>query len=73
MPNTWGDSGWAMAMTLVARKLDYLLEQDVDKLLAFVQALKSAHAEAAIPALAAESALAKDWLTPGEDAAWANL
>jgi hypothetical protein len=29
--------------------------------------------DAAIPMLAAESSLAKDWLTPEEDAAWANL
>jgi hypothetical protein len=28
--------------------------------------------ETAIPTLAAESALAKDWLTPEEDSAWAN-
>jgi len=58
---------------LIARELDHLPEQDVDKLLAFVRALKSAHAETAMPTLAAESALAKDWLTSEEDAAWANL
>jgi hypothetical protein len=48
-------------------------EQDLDKLLAFLRWLKEVHAEAALPALAAESSLAKDWLTPEEDAAWANL
>lgn len=58
---------------LIARELDRLPEQDLDRLLAFLWALKDAHADAALPALAAESALAKDWLTPEEDAAWANL
>ena len=58
---------------LIARELDRLAEQDLDRLLAFVRSLKEAHADAAMPALAAESALAKDWLTPEEDAAWANL
>jgi len=29
--------------------------------------------EDTVPALLAESALAKDWLTPEEDAAWADL
>jgi hypothetical protein len=35
--------------------------------------LQEDQAEAAAPAVAAESALAKDWLSPEEDAAWANL
>jgi hypothetical protein len=48
-------------------------EQDLDRLLAFLRSLKDAHAETAMPALAAESSLAKDWQTPEEDAAWANL
>jgi hypothetical protein len=42
-------------------------------LLAFLRSLKEAHADATMPALAAESALANDWLTPEEDAAWASL
>jgi len=58
---------------LIARELDRLPEQDVDRLLAFLRALKEAHGDAALPALAAETALAKDWLTPEEDAAWADL
>jgi hypothetical protein len=58
---------------LIARELDRLPEQDLDRLLAFVGSLKEAHADAALPALAAESALAKDWLAPEEDAAWADL
>jgi hypothetical protein len=45
----------------------------LDKLLAFLRSLKEAHAETAVPTLAAESALAKGWLTPEEDAGWANL
>ena len=58
---------------LIARELDRLPEQDVDRLLAFLRALKEAHADAVLPALAAEIALAKDWLTREEDAAWADL
>ena len=58
---------------LIARELDRLPEQDLDRLLAFLRSLKEAHTDAAVPMLAAESSLAKDWLTPEEDAAWANL
>ena len=58
---------------LIDRELDRLPEQDLDRLLAFVQSLKEADADATMPTLLAESALAKDWLTPEEDAAWANL
>ena len=58
---------------LIAQELNRLPEQDLDKLLAFLRALKEAHDEIAVLTLAAESALAKDWLTPEEDAAWANL
>lgn len=58
---------------LIARELDHMPEQDLDKLLALLRSLKEAHAETAMPMLAAESSLAKDWLTPEEDAAWANL
>ena len=58
---------------LITRELDHVREQDLDRLLAFLQSLKEAHAETSLPALAAESSLAKDWLTPEEDAAWANL
>jgi hypothetical protein len=60
-------------LELIVRELDRLPEQDLDKLLAFVRSLKEAHTETAIPTLAAESALAKDWLAPEEDAAWVNL
>jgi hypothetical protein len=58
---------------LIARELNRVPERDLDKLLAFLRSLQDAHAEAVRPALAAESSLAKDWLTPEEDAAWANL
>jgi hypothetical protein len=58
---------------LIARELDHMPEQDLDRLLAFLRSIKEAHAETAMPMLAAESSLAKDWLTPEEDAAWANL
>jgi hypothetical protein len=58
---------------LIARELDRLPEQDLDRLLSFLWSLKEAHVEATVPMLAAESALSKDWLTPEEDAAWGNL
>ncbi len=58
---------------LISRELDSMPEQDLDRLLAFLRALKESHLEAATPVLAAESALAKDWLAPEEDSAWANL
>jgi hypothetical protein len=58
---------------LIAEELQRLPEPDLDKLLAFMRSLKDSHAEAAVPTLAAESSLAKDWLTPEEDAAWASL
>ena len=41
--------------------------------LAFLRSLREVPAEAAAPLAAAESSLAKDWLTPEEDAAWADL
>ena len=58
---------------LIAREVDRLPDRDLDRLLAYLRLLSEGHADAVMPALAAESALAKDWLTPEEDAAWANL
>ena len=55
---------------LIARELDRLPEQDLDKMLTFLLSLRE---EASMSALGAESILANDWLTPEEDAAWANL
>jgi hypothetical protein len=58
---------------LIARESDHMPEQYLDKLLAFLRSPKEIQAETATPTLAAESSLAKDWLTPEEDAACANL
>jgi hypothetical protein len=58
---------------VIARELERLPQQDLNKLLVFLRSLKDTRAENTVPTLAAESALAKDWLTPEEDAAWANL
>jgi len=58
---------------LITRELDQLPEQDLDRLLAFLHSLQSEHSEKAATLSAAETSLAKDWLTPEEDAAWANL
>ena len=57
---------------LITRELDYMPEQDLDRLLAYLRSLKEAHVETALPALVAESSLAKDWLTPEEDEAWSS-
>jgi hypothetical protein len=58
---------------LIAQELSRLSEQDLDRLLAFLRTLEEDHAEAALPVMAAQSALAKDWLSPEEDAVWASL
>jgi hypothetical protein len=58
---------------LIAQELSRLSDQDLDRLLAFLRTMEEDRAEAALPAMAAQSALAKDWLAPEEDAAWASL
>jgi hypothetical protein len=58
---------------LIRQELGRLSEADLDRLLAFLKVLSEEHTEASVPALAAESSLSKDWLSPEEDAAWANL
>ena len=58
---------------LIAQELEHLPEQDLDRLLAFLHSLADGHEEASVPTMAAESSLAKDWLSPEEDAAWASL
>jgi hypothetical protein len=58
---------------LIARAVNHLPEQDLDKLLVFLGSLKDVHTESVLSTLAAESSLSKDWLTPEDDAAWANL
>ena len=59
---------------VAARELAQVRDQDLDMLLAFIRALiADAQSEATLPATAAESALSKDWLSPEEDEAWANL
>lgn len=56
---------------LIAKELSELSDQELDALLGFITSLKSRHPGEA--ALLAESALAKDWLRPEEDEAWADL
>jgi hypothetical protein len=58
---------------IIVRELESVREEDFDALLGFVHSLKLRNAEAAVPALLAESSLMKDWLSPEEDAAWADL
>ena len=49
------------------------MAREVDRMSAFRRSLRELRAGSAMPTLAAESSLAKDWLTPEEDAAWASL
>ncbi|MBI3208553.1 MAG: DUF2281 domain-containing protein [Candidatus Solibacter usitatus] len=58
---------------LISQVVGQIPEQDLDRLLAFLCSLAEAREEAVVPAMAAESSLAKDWLSPEEDAAWADL
>ena len=58
---------------LIVHELENLPERDFEILLGFVRSLKSLHVEEETSRLAAESSLAKDWLAPEEDAAWADL
>jgi hypothetical protein len=58
---------------LIVQELEHLPEQDLDRQLTFLRLLADGHAEASVPMMASESALAKDWLSPEEDAAWADL
>ena len=58
---------------LIDQELGRLSETDLDRLIEFLRALSEEHAEASVPTLAAESSLAKDWLSPEEEAAWTNL
>lgn len=58
---------------VIAKELEKAPEADLERLLAFLKLLQEDRAEAVLPALAAESALAKDWLTTEEDEAWASL
>jgi hypothetical protein len=64
---------WIYPQTLMTLCLDRMPEHDLDKLLAYMRSLKEPHAERAMPMLTAQSSLAKEWLTPEEDAAWASL
>ena len=56
----------------ISQEISRLSEADLDSLLELVRTLAD-QSEAALPALAAESTFAKDWLSAEEDAAWANL
>jgi hypothetical protein len=58
---------------LIVQELETVPEKDFDALLGFIHSLKSRNAEDVLPALLAESGLTKDWLSPEEEAAWADL
>jgi len=58
---------------LIVHELEDVPEKDLDTLLHLIRSIKSRSAEHADPALLAESSLAKDWLSPEEEAAWADL
>ena len=58
---------------IIVQELESVPEKDLDALLGFIHSLKSRNAEDAAPALLAVSCLEKDWLSPEEEAAWADL
>ena len=58
---------------LIVEELNRLPEQDLERVLGLLRAMKESQIEDALSTLGAESALSRDWLTPEEDAAWANL
>ena len=58
---------------LIVHELNDIPEKDLDALLRLIRSIKSRSTEQAAPALLAESSLAKDWLSPEEEAAWADL
>ena len=58
---------------IIFQELESVPEKDFDTLLIFIHSLKSRNAEDPAPALLAESSLMKDWLSPEEEAAWADL
>lgn len=56
------------------QELDQIPEDALDEVIDFVQFLKSkAVKERLSTAIASESSLKKDWLSPEEDAAWQHL
>ena len=58
---------------IIVQELETMQEKDFDTLLVFIHSLKSRIAEDAAPTLLAESSLMTDWLSPEEEAAWADL
>jgi hypothetical protein len=60
-------------MELVMEELREAPEPVPRRVLAFTRRLKSGEADAMATAVASEEVLARDWLTPEEDAAWADL
>jgi hypothetical protein len=58
---------------IIVQELESIPEKDFDALLVFIHSLKSRNAEDIVPALLSESSLAKDWLSPEEEVAWADL
>jgi hypothetical protein len=58
---------------IIVQELEGVPEEDFDALLDFIHSLKCRDGEDAAPRLPAESSLMKDWPSPEEDAAWADL
>jgi hypothetical protein len=58
---------------LIASELERIPEELLDEVLDFVRFLRAKQSVISETALLSEPALAKDWLTPEEDAAWKDL
>lgn len=58
----------------ITTELNGLPEQACEEVLDFIRSLKTRHRRDTVEtAIASESALGKDWLTPEEDEAWSDL
>ena len=58
---------------LIDQQLDLLTDADMDRLLDFLRARRGDRSDLSMLAAAAETSLAKDWLSREEDEAWAAL
>lgn len=57
----------------MTRELETLAEEDLVRMLAYLHILKETRDESLVFEQASESVLAREWLTPEEDEAWAHL
>jgi hypothetical protein len=62
-----------MQKQILLQEIEDVPEEMLRETVDFIRFLKQQRKQGMETALASESALKKDWLTPEEDAAWQNL